>query len=297
MTDLVLTTADGVRLTARWWRPPPGTPDAGEAVVVVHGFCGHKDGAEVEMVAASQVAAGRRVLTFDLRGHGGSEGATTLGFRERLDVDAAVAAARADADVVVVVGASMGGVASIDHLAGSAAPSPAADAPAGRPDGDGGGRSRSAHPGADAVGGADGPDLRADGAVVVGTPALWQVPRSTRGVMAVALTQTRVGRAVTARRLGTRIAVRPGRGAPPVDRIARVTRPVAVVHGLADRFVSATAARLLFEAASEPRLLDLVPGMGHGFTPAAVEPVAAAVGWIVDELARDGRADASGRQA
>jgi alpha-beta hydrolase superfamily lysophospholipase len=266
VTDLVLTTADGVRLAARWWWPPPGAHDAGEAVVVVHGFCGRKDGPEVEMIAARQAAAGRRVLTFDLRGHGGSEGATTLGFRERLDVDAAVAAARADADVVVVVGASMGGVASIDHLAG-ATTDPAA--------GDGRGR--------------------ADGAVVVGTPAQWRVPRSTRGVMAVALTQTRVGRALAARRLGTRVAARPERGASPVERIARVTRPVAVVHGLADRFVSPGAARLLFEAASEPRLLDLVPRMGHGFTPAAVEPVAAAVGWLVDELARDGRAGASGR--
>lgn len=291
VTDVVLTTADGVRLTARWRRPPPGAPDPGVAVVVVHGFCGRKDAADVEMVAASQVAAGRRVLTFDLRGHGGSEGATTLGFRERLDVDAAVAAARADADVVVVVGASMGGVASIDHLAGP--PAEPSTVPA---DGDGR-RSPSPDRGPDDVGDADGTDVRADGAVVVGTPALWRVPRSPHGVMAVALTQTRVGRAVAARRLGTRVAVRPGRGASPVERIAQVTRPVAVVHGLADRFVSATAARLLFEAASEPRLLDLVPGMGHGFTPTAVEPVTAAVGWIVDELARDGRAGDPGRRA
>ncbi|HEX6424887.1 MAG TPA: alpha/beta fold hydrolase [Acidimicrobiales bacterium] len=263
MSDLTLTTADGVRLAARWWRPAPGVPEGGEAVVVVHGFCGRKDGPDVEMVAARQVAAGRRVLTFDLRGHGSSDGATTLGFRERLDVDAAVRAARAHADVVVVVGASMGGVASIDHLA--------------------------VDPGAGAV------DGLADGAVVVGTPARWRVPRSTRGVMAVALTQTRIGRTVAARRLGTRVAARQDRGAAPVERIARVARPVAVVHGLADRFVSAAAARLLFEAANEPRLLDLVPGMGHGFTATAVEPVAAAVGWIVDEVARDGRAGAPGR--
>lgn len=281
MTDLVLTTADGVRLAARWWQPR-GVPATGEAVVVVHGFCGRKDGPEVEMIAVRQVAAGRRVLTFDLRGHGSSDGATTLGFRERLDVDAAVRAARTDADVVVVVGASMGGVASIDHLAeGAAAP---ADVPA-----VGGRVGEPAH----------GAAVRwqADGAVVVGTPARWQVPRSTRGVMAVALTQTTVGRAVAARRLGTRVAARSGRGAPPVERIAAVTRPVAVVHGLADRFVSAAAARLLFDAAREPRLLDLVPGMGHGFSPAAVEPVAAAVGWIVDEVARARQPGAPGRPA
>ena len=81
MTDLVLATADGVRLTARWWRPPPGTPDAGEAVVVVHGFCGRKDGAEVEMVAASQVAAGRRVL---VNGAGGGSGSFAIQLAKRL---------------------------------------------------------------------------------------------------------------------------------------------------------------------------------------------------------------------
>lgn len=254
VTGLTLRTADGVRLAARWWHPPL-PPATGEAVVLVHGFCGSKEQPEVASIAAHLAGTGRRVLTFDLRGHGGSEGATTLGLDERLDVDAAVRAARADADVVVVVGASMGGVASIDHLAGVAAP-----------------------------GGGDG--ALADGGVVVGTPALWRVPRSPRGVMAVALTQTRIGRALTARRLGTRVAVRRVRGAAPVERIAVVARPVAVVHGLADRFVSATAARLLFEAASEPRRLDLVPGMGHGFAAGAIEPVATAVGWVAGEVAR-----------
>ncbi|HEX6418931.1 MAG TPA: alpha/beta fold hydrolase [Acidimicrobiales bacterium] len=274
MTGLTLHTADGVRLAARWWQPPV-PPATGEAVVVVHGFCGGKDQPDVESIATHLAGGGRRVLTFDLRGHGGSEGATTLGLDERLDVDAAVRTARADADLVVVVGASMGGIASIAHLSDGLVAAAAVDG-----DGHCG---RDDVPAAPAAGG-DG--ARADGAVVVGTPALWRVPRSPRGVMAVALTQTRVGRAVTARRLGTRVAVSRGRGASPVERIAAVTCPVAVVHGLADRFVSATAARLLFEAAPEPRRLDLVPGMGHGFTAGAEEPVSAAVGWVAGEVAR-----------
>ena len=60
------------------------------------------------------------MLTFDLRGHGESGGATTLGLHEGRDVDAAVAAARLDADRVLVVGASMGGIAVIEHLCGPA---------------------------------------------------------------------------------------------------------------------------------------------------------------------------------
>jgi pimeloyl-ACP methyl ester carboxylesterase len=257
MIPSALVTADGVRLAARWWRPR-GEPDRGEGVVVVHGFCSTKDAPAVELIALRQSALGRRVLTFDLRGHGESGGATTLGRYEGLDVDAAVAAARLECDRVVVVGSSMGGVATIEHLAG--------------PDGP------------DRVGPAAHTDgVRADGAVIVATPARWQVPRSTRGVLAMVMTQTRAGRAVTARRMGTRVAVRPGRCREPVARVGTITRPVAVLHGLGDRFVAPGAAQDLYDALTAPRLLDLVPAMGHGFCSAAAEPIDDAVGWVMEE--------------
>lgn len=281
MSPAALTTADGVRLAARWWHPASA---GGEAVVVVHGFCGSKEMPDVELVALRLAAAGHRVLTFDLRGHGRSEGHTTLGFLERLDVDAAVRAARADHDMVVVVGASMGGVATIDHLA-SAHGAHRADVAAVV----GVDRDRGRDRAVDGVG-----DRVADGGVVVGTPARWQVPRSVRGVLAVALTQTRPGRSLTARRMGTRVAVRPGRGLPPMERMAAVSRPVAVVHGLDDRFVTPLAAHELFGAVAEPRLLDLVPGMGHGFCAAAADPVEAAVGWVVRQVS-DARLNAPPR--
>jgi alpha-beta hydrolase superfamily lysophospholipase len=280
VSPAALTTADGVRLAARWWHPASA---GGEAVVVVHGFCGTKEMPDVELVALRLAAAGHRVLTFDLRGHGRSEGHTTLGFLERLDVDAAVRAARADHDMVVVVGASMGGVATIDHLASAHGADVAAVVGV---DGDGdGGHDRAV---------AEVGDRVADGGVVVGTPARWQVPRSVRGVLAVALTQTRPGRSLTARRMGTRVAVRPGRGLPPMERMAAVSRPVAVVHGLDDRFVTPLAAHELFGSVAEPRLLDLVPGMGHGFCAAAADPVEAAVGWVVRQVS-EARLDAPPR--
>jgi alpha-beta hydrolase superfamily lysophospholipase len=280
VSPAALTTADGVRLAARWWHPASA---GGEAVVVVHGFCGNKEMPDVELVALRLAAAGHRVLTFDLRGHGRSEGHTTLGFLERLDVDAAVRAARADHDMVVVVGASMGGVATIDHLASAHGADVAAVVGVDR-DGDGGHDREVAEVG----------DRVADGGVVVGTPARWQVPRSVRGVLAVALTQTRPGRSLTARRMGTRVAVRPGRGLPPMERMAAVSRPVAVVHGLDDRFVTPLAAHELFGSVAEPRLLDLVPGMGHGFCAAAADPVEAAVGWVVRQVS-EARLDAPPR--
>jgi pimeloyl-ACP methyl ester carboxylesterase len=252
VTAAELTTTDGVRLAARWWHPPARTGERGHAIVVVHGFCGRKDDSAVELVARRQAAAGRHVLTFDLRGHGASGGETTMGWREGFDVDAAVAAARAVADAVVVVGSSMGGVACIEHLTTT-----------GRPQ----------------------EPWRADAAVLVATPARWSVPRSARGVMAMALTQTSVGRAVAARRMGTRIAVRPGRGPEPAVRVGDVTRPVAVVHGLDDRFIGPTAAQTLYAALRGPRLIDLVAGMGHGLSDEAAAPIDAAVDWALSSLA------------
>ena len=245
-------TADGLRLAARWHLPPPpagARAGAGaRAVVVVHGFCASQEAPEVAALVAHLVGAGHPVLSFDLRGHGRSEGECTLGWRERLDVDAAVAAARDHHDVVVVVGASMGGIAVLDHLAvGAAAPAAA----------------------------------EADAAVTVATPANWGMPRSLAGLMAVVVTQTAPGRSLVARRTGTRIAVRPPRGAPPVERIRRVRRPVAVVHGLDDRFIAPAAAHALYAAAPGPRHLSLVPGMGHGFTRSAGPAVASAVAWAL----------------
>jgi uncharacterized protein len=150
----------------------------------------------------------------------------------------------------------MGGVAVLNHMA-----SAAADAPA--------------------LGDGDGTRTGARGAVVVATPARWSIPRTWRGAASVMITQTGAGRAVAARRFQTRLAVRPPRGDPPVLRIGAVPEPVAVVHGLADRFLPPAAATALFTAAHEPRRLDLVPGMGHGFCDAALGPVMAAVAWVI----------------
>ncbi|HKA84878.1 MAG TPA: alpha/beta hydrolase [Acidimicrobiales bacterium] len=241
-----LHTADGVRLAAGWWEPASAT---GDAVVVVHGFAARKDQPAVVDMARHLAAAGHAVLTYDSRGHGESGGLCTLGELERHDVDAAVTEAAAHADRVVVVGTSMGGVAVLNHMASAAGEL------------------------------ANGAGAR--GAVVVATPARWQIPRTWRGAASVMITQTGAGRAVAARRFQTRIAVRPDRGAPPVERICLVGRPVAVVHGLADRFLPPAAATALFTAAHEPRRLDLVPGMGHGFCAAALGPVESAVAWVM----------------
>jgi pimeloyl-ACP methyl ester carboxylesterase len=269
MALTALLTADDVRLAARWWEPGSTTDDSGPvAVVLVHGFAGSKDEAAVEDVARRLSASGHPVLTYDSRGHGESSGLCTLGDLERLDVDAAVDAAAERVGAVVVVGTSMGGVAVVNHMA-AVAFGQTPNGAAGAPEAPAGARS-------DAF---VAPTV-ARGAVVVATPARWQIPRTMRGAAAAVMTQTGAGRAVAARRFHTRLAVRPRRGAPPIERIRAVAQPVAVIHGLADRFLPSTAATALFSAAPEPRRLDLVPGMGHGFCAGALDPIEAAVAWV-----------------
>ena len=55
------------------------------------------------------------MLTYDARGHGCSDGESTLGDHEQHDVAAAVALARTRTDRVVLVGASMGAVAALRY--------------------------------------------------------------------------------------------------------------------------------------------------------------------------------------
>ena len=229
--------------------------------MVVHGFCSSKDEPAVELIALRQSALGRRVLTFDLRGHGESGGRDDA----RAGTRASTSTPRwrppgSSATGCVVVGSSMGGVATIEHLAG-----PDGLQPVGAP----------ARP---LDGGA------ADGAVIVATPARWQVPRSTRGVLAVAIDPD-------PRRAGRR---RPPHGhacgGPPRPG-PRAGRAGGDDHAARWRCCTAwpTASsapappRPSTTRSAAPRLLDLVPGMGHGFCPAAAEPIDDAVGWVVEE--------------
>lgn len=232
-----ITTADGVRLRARWWHAPR---PHGTAVVLAHGFTGSMNDPALQAVAESLRAVGHDVLAYDARGHHGSGGLCTLGDLERHDVAAAVAAAREAGDRVVTVGASMGAIAVLRHAVSD-------------------------------------PDLA--GVVSVSSPALWRLPRNARTLFATALTRTSVGRRVAARRLHVHLSPRWSDPEPPRTLAARISSPLAVIHGRKDRFVPPKEAALLASAAPNARLL-LVPGMGHAFDRAAIPAIVRAVGWI-----------------
>jgi pimeloyl-ACP methyl ester carboxylesterase len=240
---LVLRTADGLSLAADAWltREP-----AAAAVVLVHGFGGHRHNSTVVAMAHELRAEGHAVVTFDMRGHGESEGLCTLGDMERLDVAAAVVASRDLAPRVILVGASLGAIAVLRYAV-------------------------------------DDPDLA--GVVTVSSPARWRVT-TRRTALAAGLTRTRLGRRL-ARRRGVRLDRRWTWPEPPDALAARLTVPLAVVHGRDDRFMPTTEAQVLHDAAPGHRRLDLVAGMGHAYGTPGLEPITASVAWCLDmETAR-----------
>src|SRR5205085_4669743 len=241
-----LLTSDRVSLAGRCW-PCADAPRAG--VVLVHGFAATSSQPAVVAVAEELTRHGLHVVSYDARGHGRSGGDCTLGDREELDVEAAVEVARDGDRPVVLVGASMGAVAVLRYAA-----SPHAD-----------------------------PGLA--GVVAVSSPARWTLPFNARAVLAAGLTRTRLGRLVARRHLRVRLAARWARSEPPVELITRVRAPVALVHGERDRFIPVRDVYALFEAAPEPRQLDVVRGMGHAYEVAAVPAIVHAVEWALQQHA------------
>jgi alpha-beta hydrolase superfamily lysophospholipase len=212
------------------------------AAVIVHGFSASASCPNVGLVADALHADDLDVLTYDARGHGDSPGESTLGDHERHDVDAAVAFASERTERVVLVGASMGAIAALRCAA---------------------------------------TDDRLAGVVTVSCPAAWRLPRNVRGVLAAAMTRTRVGRRATSRLVGVRVASRWTQPAPPNELVGQLRVPVAFVHGTDDRFISVRDAAELWQAAPEPRRLTVVRGMGHAFEPAAVDAVRSGVEWAL----------------
>lgn len=232
-------TRDGLRLSGRHLLAA-GAPPA--TVVVVHGFTASASCPNVEELALRLHELGYDVLTYDARGHGSSDGESTLGDHERHDVAAAVARARERTDRVVLVGASMGAIAAIRYAV---------------------------------------TDAGLAGLVAVSCPAEWRLPRNARGVLAAAMTRTPAGRRLVARLSGVRVASRWTNPVPPLALVPALDTPAVFVHGAEDRFIGVRDAALLHDAAPYPKRLVVVPGMGHAFGPAAVGAISDAVDWVL----------------
>lgn len=101
--------SDGVALKGWWW---PGR-DPERAVLLLHGL--HADRLQMLPRAKWLHESGYSVLLFDFRGCGESGGSATFGYRERLDVEAALSFLREQRGIreTVVIGQSSGAAAAL----------------------------------------------------------------------------------------------------------------------------------------------------------------------------------------
>ncbi len=222
----VLRTADGVLLEGvrQGVRSPTW-------LVVAHGFSGSVQGAAVRRVV-DRWGLRATVLAYDARGHGRSGGLSTLGDREVLDVDAAVAHARAyGAERVVTVGFSMGGAAVLRHAAG-----------------------------------VPGYGLRQtpDAVVAVSSTGAWSQRASATGPLRRLhlLVETRAGRRVARVLMHTRTDPLgwPVTPLAPAEIVPRIGVPVLVVHGDRDGYFGLEHPRALGAAGAT---VWIEPGLGH----------------------------------
>jgi alpha-beta hydrolase superfamily lysophospholipase len=241
MTETEMVTADGVHLRLRV--RPTGT-GAKAAIVIAHGFGASVADRRVAAVADALHGDGYTVVAYDARGHGASQGETTLGHSERYDVEAAAAVASSLSDRVVAFGVSMGAIATLRYGVGGSALA---------------------------------------GIVILSCPARWKLPRNARGVLSALLVQTQAGRAYARSQMGVRIAGTRERGDEPVELVGLLRVPLAIVHGRADPFIPATDAGLLYARAHEPRRLLISERLRHAFDPVslAIPAVRESIAWVL----------------
>jgi uncharacterized protein len=209
---------------------------ASTAFVLGHGFCGSWRNV---LPLARKLSARGSVYAFDFRGHGASEGLTTLGNLEALDVHAVVELARAECGPsarIVTVGASMGGIAVLREAAyyGSS-----------------------------------------DAVVSISAPAEW-MGQQRRARMLGMLVTSKLGRGVARRFFGTRVEPAWMSPPPPVELIADIRVPILIVHGATDPYVNPRHAQLLHDASEGRAYLRVISRYGHaeaGFDERVVDVI------------------------
>jgi pimeloyl-ACP methyl ester carboxylesterase len=218
---LRLVTADGLRLGGARLEGPV---DAFATVVLVHGLV-HSSRTPRIHAFAHRLAREVHVLVPELRGHGASEGVSTLGRDEPLDVAAAVAAARPDVPVVTV-GISLGGAAVLLHAGTYGAVA---------------------------------------GVVAVSSPGWWGAWDTDATQRVQRFATSRTGRAVLARVLRTRIAAACDGVPDSRDVVGAIAPAFTlIVHDPHDHYFGREHAETLYGWAREPKGLWWEEGAGHG---------------------------------
>jgi uncharacterized protein len=245
-----LRSADGTELAGTYLPGPAPSP---AAVLLLHGFAANRRKPAYARLADG--LAGRlSVLALDLRGHGGSEGSSTLGDREAEDALAGVDwLRRFGHQRVVLLGLSMGGTAAL-HAASRGA--------------------------------------EVDGVVAVSAPARFRDPPHEGPMRRLhAIWESPLQRRAMQALVGVTLAGPEAWTGPPhpVQMAAALRAPLLVVHGEDDGYFPSTDGADLVAAAGGAAVLWQEPvGFGHaedGVTPAFVD----ALGLAVLTLVREGR--------
>ena len=222
-----LCTEDGIFLTADYYGQVSDRP----SYLLGHGFTGSAARPEVQFVAGHLSDRGSCVLALNFRGHGTSQGLSSVGADEVADVAAGLAWLRERRpDVpVVTLGFSMGASVMVRHAGLAAA--------AGRP--------------------------VPDAVIAVSGPGRWY-ERGTKAMRRLHFgVETRVGKRILARAFKTRI----GRGwdllpVSPVEVAGAIEVPLLIVHGDADPYFPLAHPRMLAGVAPNAELW-IEHGMGH----------------------------------
>ena len=247
---LSLTAEDGVRLAGAHYEGS----GRDVAMVLAHGFGGAHDQARVDRIAR-RWARRHGVVSVTMRGHGRSEGRTTLAHHEPMDVEAATAWARgAGYARVVTVGFSMGAAVVLRH----AALRPASEGFAGT----------------DAVAAVSGPAFW----FYRGTPPMRWLHRGV---------ESRMGRLYLRTVLGADVDPQRWPVPPPMPPTAAAQRArdlgtqMLIVHGDADAFFPLEHPHALHAAAPGSRLW-IEPGFGHAEGAISAELVDRLADWAAD---------------
>jgi pimeloyl-ACP methyl ester carboxylesterase len=236
-----LVTSDGVSLSASY--VPSSSPTC---FVLAHGFTGSWQRPALRR-AASVFGEHGGVVSFDFRGHGQSDGRSTVGDLEIHDLEAAADWARSLGHTrIATVGFSMGASVAVRHAA--------------------------------LIGGVCA-------VAAVSGPARWYYRGTTPMRRVHWVIERRTGRLFSRLVLKTRIAEDGWDPVPsaPHEIVEKISpAPLLVVHGDSDPYFPVDHAHQLFDAAAQPKELWLEPGFGHAENAASAQLLERIARWLLD---------------